>query len=134
MKKQSPYQNKRDSEALAEALMDLPENWLMCRDMRHAWQIQEDFHVEKNKGKTAQTVKRTLTCLRCSTLRTEHYLMERLGLNKVAQNYTYPEDYQMKGIPRGNKPSSIIQGEQFRRTMEKVAQAQGAGLKAVKSV
>lgn len=115
--------NKRDADKLAAALTELPENWLMCRDMRHAWTVSEDFHVEKNKGATVQTIKRVVSCLRCETKRVEFYTPNRLGLEKISQHYTYPENYQFKGVPRGIKPSWIIQAEQYRRTMEKAIQA-----------
>lgn len=127
MTKVSRYQDQKAASALANALTDLPENWLMCRDMRHAWAVVEDFHVEKVKGRTVQTVRRVLGCMRCATLRNEHYVMGRLGLDKTSQSYTYPDNYQLKGIPRGVKPSSIIQAEQYRRVMEKLAAAQKAG-------
>ena len=112
---------------LATALMGLPDNWVICRDMRHAWDVLVDFHVTEGTKRVIQEVRRELMCLRCETQRLETYHLGRFGLEKVAQHYRYPEHYQIKGVPRGVKPQSIIQQEQFRRSMERVAEsAKGA--------
>jgi hypothetical protein len=118
--------DKKAAADLANALMELPDNWIMCRDMRHAWGIQEDFHVYTRQGKQIQELRRILSCLRCETLRHEIYHVGRYGLDKVRQGYSYPEHYQIKGVPRGNKPQSIVQQEQYRRAMEKVAKSKRA--------
>lgn len=107
--------------ALADALTALPDNWIMCRDMRHAWEVNEDFHVSKSKGSKAVEIRRVLDCLRCETKRIEVYHQTKWGLEKVRQNYDYPEHYQIHGVPRGVKPSYIVQGEVYRRSMSKVA-------------
>lgn len=109
---------------LANALTELPDNWVMCRDVRHAWSILEDFHVHLQQGKQIQELRRVLACVRCQTLRIEIYHVGRFGLDKVRQHYGYPDNYQIKGVPRGVKPQSIIQQEQYRRAMEKVARKQ----------
>lgn len=127
MTKKRAYSNKQKADALANALMQLPENWLMCRDMRHAWTVMNDFHVTDRKGRLASEIRRDLRCLRCETVRREVYHQTANGLEKAHQMYGYPEHYQMKGVPRGNKPQALVQEEQFRRTMEKVAAAQKKG-------
>ena len=111
---------------LATGLSKLPENWVMCRDMRHAWAVHEDFHVEPSQtvGRRIESVRRVLACMRCNTFRVEHYSKGRYGLDKTSQYYQYPENYQMPGVPRGVKPQSIIQQEQYRRAMEKAANAE----------
>jgi len=110
---------------LANGLARLPDNWVMCRDMRHAWSVEHDFWVEPSQsvGRRTESIRRELVCMRCGTFRVEHYLSGRYGLDKVSQSYVYPTDYQIPGVPRGVKPSSVVQQEQFRRAMEKVAKA-----------
>ena len=115
------YNNPKDAAILANALQDLEDNWLMCRDMRHAWEIEVDFHVATQIGTKVKHLRRTLVCLRCGTERNERYIMTRSGVEKETQSYSYPDGYQLEGIPRGVKPSSIVQAEQYRRAMEKVA-------------
>lgn len=104
---------------LANALTHLPDKWVMCRDMRHSWDVVEDFHVTMRSGRSVQEIARVLGCMRCMTHRREIYHQGRFGLDKVSQTYSYPENYQIKGVPRGVKPQSIIQQEQFRRSMER---------------
>lgn len=118
--------DQRAADALANALMDLPDDWVICRDMRHAWSVIDDFHVTERNGRHVRTIARTLGCMRCMTLRLETYVHNGYGLDKTSQHYKYPEGYQIKGVPRGVKPQAIIQEEQFRRSMERIAsQAKG---------
>lgn len=124
MTKQKKYvSDEKLAEQLADALTTLPDNWIMCRDMRHAWEVDEDFHVTKGQGLNIASVRRTLVCVRCETLRVEKYHSLKWGLEKVAQHYVYPDNYQIHGVPRGVKPSFIIQGEQYRRAMSRIADA-----------
>lgn len=111
------------SAALANALTELPDEWVMCRDMKHAWKVINDFHVTTTyrHGARIQVISRTLGCMRCETERHENYLNTSTGLDKISQHYSYQDGYQLKGIPRGNKPQSIVQGEQYRRSMERIA-------------
>ena len=108
---------------LAKALTELPEAWVQCRDLMHAWQVQDDFHVipPANSRRKQLEIARTLVCGRCETVRKEVFVQEKFGLAKVAQSYGYPENYQIPGVPRGMKPKQIVQAEQYRRTMEKIA-------------
>lgn len=123
MNKRQSYTDEKLAGMLASALHDLPDNYLMCRDMRHAWELQHDFFAEGNRAGVKGEIKRILVCLRCGMERVERYSQTRWGLDKVGQTYHYPEAYQIHGLPRGVKPSSIVQGEQYRRAMEKVAKA-----------
>lgn len=128
LKATSPYQQKKARDLLTRRLQEMPENWVNCRDMRHAWAVENDFHVVEQKqekgGRRTMHVGRDLICMRCPTIRHEVYIVTRYdGLEKVSQSYSYPEGYQIPGVPRGVKPQSIIQQEQYRRAMEKVAHA-----------
>lgn len=120
------YESDDDARArLADALTRLPENWVMCRDVRHAWSVEADFHVSLQRGQAIQEIKRVLVCMRCGTKRHEVYVPTKYyGLDKIRSHYEYPVDYQIKGVPRGNKPQSLIQQESYRRTMLKIAALQ----------
>lgn len=117
--------DKAAASRVAQALTELPESWIQCRDLLHAWKVQEDFHVvpPSNSRRKQLEIARTLVCGRCETIRKEVFVQEKFGLNKVAQSYSYPENYQIPGVPRGIKPKSIVQAEQYRRAMEKIATA-----------
>ena len=122
-KKPSPYAPGSPAAAtFASHLRDLPTEWVTCRDMRHAWATLNDFHVTGKEGGFVR-VQRELICMRCETVRYEVYDQTRTGLDKVSQSYGYPDGYQLAGVPRGVKPQAIIQQEQYRRAMEKVAGA-----------
>lgn len=116
------YENDQEAAAnFQAALMDLPEEWVICRDVRHAWDVQQDFHVTHRQGRKVLQIGRVLICMRCKTLRVETYVHTADGLDKTGQGYRYPEHYQIKGVPRGVKPQWIIHEEQYRRAMEKIA-------------
>lgn len=107
---------------LASALVDLPDNFVVCRDMRHSWEIDRDFHVLSTTTSGVHEISRVLKCARCETRRQERYVAKNgIGLDKVRQSYQYAEGYQIPGVPRGAKPSAIVQQEQYRRAMERQA-------------
>lgn len=121
--------DKQAAKALAGALTTLPDQYVACRDLRHAWlKVINDFHVvssqsAKGGAKAAAIIYRDVQCIRCETIRHEQYSMTKYGLEKTHQTYEYVEGYQIPGVPRGVKPSTIIQQEQYRRAMERVAKA-----------
>lgn len=118
---------------LVDALHELPDTWLMCRDVRHAWSVENDFHVTSQTPKTIQEIRRSLVCLRCGVLRNEVYIPTRFGgLEKTHSSYVYPQGYQIRGVPRGVKPQALVQSEQYRRTLSKVAESQRADRNGVK--
>ncbi len=125
MAKSSPYdtEGSKAAKRLADNLKTLPDSWVQCRDMMHAWAILNDFHVA-GKINRVSIIKRELVCMRCGCVRFEDYEMTKWGLNKVGQQYNYPAGYQIPGVPRGVKPKAIVQQEQYRRAMEKVANAE----------
>jgi hypothetical protein len=120
-----------DSKALAilqNRLQNLPDNWVQCRDMKHAWTVDDNFHVTRFglRNKIAE-IKRILVCLRCGTKRHETYVPTGWGgLEKVRSYYQYPEEYQIRGVPRGVKPQQIIQQEQWRRVQTALAEQAAA--------
>lgn len=127
-KKPKKYSDDQLAGLLTEALEVLPDNYLMCRDMRHAWDLEEDFYVDPNAKVKHGSIRRRLRCLRCGMARVERFIQTKWGLEKIGQNYIDPEGtpYRIHGVPRGVKPSIIVQGVQYRRSMEKVASAKKA--------
>jgi hypothetical protein len=122
--KKAAYSDEKKAADLANALQTLPDTWIECRDMRHAWTVMNDFHVSAGQGRKVAEIRRELVCLRCETVRRETYHQTRFGLEKVAQSYGYVEGYEMKGVPRGVKPQAIIHDEMYRRSMDKIAKSQ----------
>lgn len=108
-------------ERLAMVLQDLPDRFVMCRDMRHAWVVEKDFHVSLGHARAIQEITRVLVCMRCTTQRVEAYVPSlNWGLEKVYMHYVYPIGYMIHGVPWGSRPSYLVQAEQYRRTMMKV--------------
>lgn len=126
-KKKPAYSDEKKAADLANALQRLPDTWIECRDMRHAWTVMNDFHVTAGQGRRAAEIRRELSCLRCETVRREVYHQTRFGLEKVGQTYGYVDGYEMKGVPRGVKPQAIIHDEMYRRAMDKIAKSQKKG-------
>lgn len=130
MAARKPRIDRKAAEQLSDSLTRLPDSYLACRDMKHAWEVTNDYHVvdEMKGGRKVVDIRRVLACARCvdentglPTQRVERYIFTAWGLEKVGQAYIYPSNYQLHGQPRGVKPSSLIYGEQYRRTLEKVA-------------
>lgn len=115
-------ENSAAAARLADRLKEVPDSWVTCRDMMHAWIPLNDFHVSGKHGRVLE-IRRDLVCMRCETVRHEDFDVTKAGLEKVRQTYTYPLGYQIPGVPRGVKPKAIVQQEQYRRAMERVANA-----------
>lgn len=118
---------------LADALQSLPDEYLICRGQRHRFNLEEDFHIPTaatlagRQARAAGDIERHFRCERCGVLRVERYGRTRDGIIPTggALYKEYPEDYCLKGLglPRGVKPAGVVQSEEFRRSMSKVAKA-----------
>jgi len=98
-KKKAPLTRDKAERMVAGALHQLPEEFLACRDLRHAWKVQDNFH-ESDNGMTT----RTLKCVSCETVRTDVYsVLKTPGMvprmEKVSTSYAYPKGYQMRQAP-----------------------------------
>jgi hypothetical protein len=98
-----------------------------CRDFRHAWAVENDYHVYKQyqeRGRRSMYVARDLVCMRCTTMRHEVYLATKTrGLERVSTSYSYPAGYQVQGIPAGTTAQNILAQIRYREAMETVAKA-----------
>lgn len=75
-------------------MVAIKENFLDCRDLRHAWKRVGDNAVTE-KQKTMLT--RRLVCVRCGAIRTDSYIVTRVTVQRVGSTYHYPEGYRVKG-------------------------------------
>lgn len=82
------YASREDVEDLAAGMKF---EFLLCRDMMHAWQPHD-----RSIGSDG-VIKRTLMCHRCKTQRVQEITM-RGGL--LSSHYIYPDGYQAKGLGR----------------------------------
>lgn len=119
-KKKVPLTRDKAERMIAGALHQLPEEFLACRDLRHAWKVQDNFH----DGNTEGTTMRVLKCVSCETVRTDVYsVLKRPGMvprmEKVSSAYTYPKGYQMRQ-PSGVRDlaiSQLVKYETFLRVL-----------------
>lgn len=124
-----------DREAEAEAqvehlrgeIADLPENYLQCRDLKHAWNVERDYYVLDEYAEpgyiTDGEIARDLKCLRCESGRQEVYQVRTWGIEKIKNSYHYAEGYQVHGVPRGLTPKNLVQSVQYEKAMAKIKKA-----------
>ena len=69
-------------------------SYFECREIGHAWVGKhKGWMIEENSYGTVYT--KTLKCMRCPTIRTD---ICNASLEFVTRHYTYPDDYQVKGV------------------------------------
>jgi hypothetical protein len=104
-------EDRNAARRLKRGLTGVPDNYLLCRDLLHAWDVVSDFHITDHNS-----IERTLQCSRCSTIRYDSFSTSQDGLVKDRSRYSYPQDYQLKNVPRGVKPGVFVRGELFKRS------------------
>lgn len=134
-KKAPPTLSKQTVEhTIAYTLSQLPESFLSCRDLRHAWKVRTNFHDVDREPATrknvARTVERVLECITCGTVRTDTYLVvvhrnDAPRLEKWSTAYVYPSGYQMKRghAPRDLAVSQLVRYETLRRVLAATREA-----------
>lgn len=80
----------RDIRDVEDAVGDLKDAFLECRDYGHTWKVASIVRFKGNYD-------RHTYCPRCKTNRTQ--IINAYG-EILSNTYTYPEDYQLKGMGR----------------------------------
>lgn len=88
---EDPYNDPED------AVHNLDEAYLECRDLRHPWQLMGYFRI-------GSAVARQLSCPKCHTIRKDVWTA---GGERLSSGYTYPEGYQVKGSGGGIRPDMV---------------------------
>lgn len=78
------------TEKLQQSIEDIPEEFLLCRDLGHAW-APHDVKISRKYGE----IHRVLQCRSCPTQRTQ--ILEMDGSIKRSR-YEYPEGYVLSGV------------------------------------
>lgn len=112
-------------EAFLNALAGVPDAYLECRSMKHAWQQDTLFTLVDTGRETSRRARggervfaeRNLTCLRCGMERSDAYRVTKIGrytaLKKLTSTYTPPEGYYVKGA--GRLGAELVLGAKFDR-------------------
>lgn len=72
--------------------VNVPEEFLWCRDFLHAWDPY-DFHVRRNTVTRRNEMNEVVRCTRCGTIKTR--VMTTNG-EILRNSYQYPDGYQLK--------------------------------------
>ena len=78
-------------------LRKLPDAYLACRDLRHAWE-ELGYFRERGSGRGGGPIIRKLRCLRCGTLRRD--TLSNSYTEKTTHYYGHPEGYRIEGMGR----------------------------------
>lgn len=78
-------------------LKDLPDQFLACRDLRHAWE-ELGYFRERGSGRAGGPIIRKLRCLRCGTLRRD--VLSNSFTDKTTHYYGHPDGYRLEGMGR----------------------------------
>lgn len=75
-----------------QSVDDIPSEYLICRDLGHAW-APHDVKISRKYGE----IHRVLKCRQCPTQRTQVLSIDG-GLKR--NKYDYPEHYTLRGVGR----------------------------------
>jgi hypothetical protein len=104
-----------------DALRVYDEDFLLCKDMRHQWEL-----VQPYEKKRSGWVTRVLECSRCGTLRTDTYaIINNERLARAGSTYRYPTGFSMRGLPQVDKVPELTRFEAYRRAQENERQSNG---------
>lgn len=100
----------------SKRLHDMPNAFIQCRDMRHAWEVVRSYHLDTTaEGKKPQYVSRQLECNRCGCVRTD--VLNVRTFDKVATSYDYPEGYTILGNKVGRGTANLVRRAVYERNL-----------------
>lgn len=97
-------------------LHDYNTDFLKCKDLRHLWQVAQDYSPqEDNKN----WMHRSLVCARCGTTRTDKFYVDKRNKRVVrgGSTYRYPPGFSMRGLPKERKLGEVMRYESFIRAI-----------------
>lgn len=111
----------KNIDEVENAIEELPASYILCRDIRHSWEIGEDFHLHPDAREPKVTfVARSLKCIRCGTERVTVYRQGRYRIERERTYYRYAEGYELHNLPTGVRPNQLIEDVQYRRAMKRL--------------
>ena len=125
--KRKPLPRAQAEQLVAGDLSQLSERFLTCRDLRHSWHVESNFHdagFEIEGNNVTQAVERIIVCRNCGTRRTDISAVVQKPhsvprIEKVSTTYKYPKGYLMSRgqIPRDIGVSQLVRYETLRRVL-----------------
>ena len=109
------------------ALRGMPQAYLVCRDLKHAWDYEVSFYKTAFKGRTekgrrfAIFARRELKCIRCDARRNEVFAINKREIAKVSSHYNYPEGYLLHGVAELKDIIGLVRLEQIQRELGNIA-------------
>lgn len=95
----------------------LSETYLECRDLMHAWKVEQDFLIrDAGTRRKLGIVRRLLCCTRCETRREDLIWMKTFA--RLSSRYIYPDGYGVRGNHRGVVSKAEVRSEAYRRAVE----------------
>lgn len=106
-------------------LEDLQDDYLECRDLRHAWRRSSlhDISVVRNTSGKVIEFTRIIICGRCGTER--HTTLSVPSMQIVRSRYSYPPSYLLHGShsdPSNRVDAGDIRREVFKRVYARIVQ------------
>lgn len=108
---------------VASQIEKLEDNWLACRDLRHAYAVEIPYHAVVLEGgqRGARYSERTLACMRCDTKRIELVRIHNIWVERLEVAYIRPKGYDILGARREEHVLGMVRLEQIRRAIEEVS-------------
>lgn len=105
--------------AIEAQVQALPDNYLACRDMRHAYAVDVPFYLVPVEGgqRNAKYAERILGCMRCGYQRTQLFRVFKDRLEQISESPHYPPGYLLRGKKKGIDILGIARREQIRRVL-----------------
>lgn len=100
---------KPDYRAVLKRLEDLPQDFLDCRDMMHAWKRVKSYIPLGLDPANPKQLLREMECLRCGTIKRDVFTARTL--ERTSTSYSHPAGYLIRG---GNVPN---RGQLTRRVL-----------------
>ena len=112
-----------EADSLFDQIRGMPDEFLLCRDLRHHWSVPKGFFQVKVEGgvRGALYVEREVACDSCDLKRMELFRVHARWMEKLGRpRYTYPKGYQLRGSQKGEHVTGMIQLELYMREMARV--------------
>jgi hypothetical protein len=119
-----------EQEAAIQALMEVPDEELACRDpgLAHQWNLTENYHViqARYRNVSMSMIARDSECQRCGKTKQERWLIGKGDLLHKTGNHYSPYTVQMHGFSRGRLRGATVWTAGYRKALQAAAEEAAA--------